>query len=113
MGAKKELIKEKLDVIFLVREFFNFSRLRNLIFSDDQNTLFNLTHRPKLSVKSSAEKRKSRLELIEIKEEYIDCLTHQIKKVFDNVNKGKSNSLIKDNDFLKCIDPAMKDLLSE
>lgn len=109
----RELIKEKLDVIFLVREFFNFSRMRNLIFSDDQNTLFNLTHKPKLSVKSSAEKRKSRLELIEIKEEYIDCLTPQIKKAFDNVNKGKSNSLIKDNDFLKCIDPAMKDLLSE
>lgn len=104
-----QLIQTKLDIIYLIREFFNLTRLESLIFSEDQLLLFNLLYKQKLSLSLNTEKMKQ--SLLIIKNEYKNCLSPQIKKAFENVSQGKSKSIIQNSTFIGCLDPTIKRLL--
>ena len=103
------MIQTKLDIIYLIREFFNLTRLESLIFSEDQLLLFNLLYKQKLSLSLNTEKMKQ--SLLIIKNEYKNCLSPQIKKAFENVSQGKSKSIIQNSTFIGCLDPTIKRLL--
>lgn len=108
------IIREKLDIVSIVRELLSNSRIRQLLFSQDQAILFDLVYRPPLSLE--IEKRrstKSIVDLSDLKNEYSISCTPEIKRAFDNIVHSNTKGLINNNEFLKCLDPNLKLILSE
>ena len=107
------LLKEKLDIISLIREFIDLSRLKQLLLTPEQLILFNLVYKPEICLDRDENVNNYKLDLLEIKKEYNNSLSIPAKKAFDIVNQVLDKSIIKDTAFIECLDPIIRGLLSE
>lgn len=107
------LLKEKLDIINIIREFIDLSRLKQLLLTPEQLILFNLVYKPEISLDKDENINSYKLDLLEIKKEYHNSLSVPVKKAFYTVNQLLDKSIIKDITFIECLDPVIRGMLLE
>ena len=104
------LIKEKLDIIYLIRTIINQSRIKEMIFSKEQKTLFNLLYKPELNLEKT--KEEIQVDFVESADEYLPYVNQRNKKALELIEHDTTEHLINNNIFYNCLDYNMKALLS-
>lgn len=104
------IIKEKLDIVYLIRTLINQSRIKEMIFSREQKILFNLLYKPELNLEKSNEE--IQVNFVESTNEYLPYVNQRNKKALEIIKLNTSKPLIDNNIFYNCLDYHMKALLT-
>lgn len=108
------IIKENLDIITILRELFNNVKLKKMIFTKEQFFLFNIDHKPILSLDQEIEDKKRTSKYLAKNEtlSYDKSTSTQGRSGTEN-EKDYQKKIIDDKIFFKYIDRSMKCLLYE
>ena len=105
-----KIIKEKLDLVYILRLMLNYNRIKDLIFSKEQKQLFNLVYKEELTLNKSKEME---VGLYDNHCELLSCIKPNNLHVLSFIKKDLDNPLIDNENFYKCLDPYIKVLLTD
>ena len=103
-----KIIKEKLDLVYILRMMLNYNRIKNLIFSKEQRQLFNLVYKEELTFEKTKEME---VDLNDNHCELLSCIKPINSYALSLIKQDLDNPLIDNEKFYKCLDPNVKALL--